>query len=151
MTTLDERRAHYGEHRRAGVVYGSCICVKSSLELARVTGVVQWLIQPACTYHQAAARFPLDHSIPWNCPTYWDGGCNCDPVTWTLMDANTGSLSVSWDGDDLGEPPDEAVDALRHDATLLLLPFDSAGRPHYAYDGITHDDVIDEGSEVDDG
>lgn len=29
-----------------------------------------------CLYHQQAAMYPSDHSIPWNCPTYYDG-CNC--------------------------------------------------------------------------
>lgn len=29
-----------------------------------------------CGYHNAAAAQPWNHSIPWNCPDYWDG-CNC--------------------------------------------------------------------------
>jgi hypothetical protein len=44
---------------------GSCIC-DATLDV----------IRPECTYHRAAAANPNNHSIPWNCPTYWDG-CNC--------------------------------------------------------------------------
>lgn len=48
---------------------GSCICPTP------VDG--EWRIRPECTYHAAAAANPRNHSIPWNCPTYYDG-CNCD-------------------------------------------------------------------------
>lgn len=34
-------------------------------------------INPDCAYHRAAEHRPDDHSIPWNCPTYYDG-CNCE-------------------------------------------------------------------------
>jgi hypothetical protein len=33
-------------------------------------------IDPDCLYHYAASVQPDNHTIPWNCPTYYDG-CNC--------------------------------------------------------------------------
>lgn len=50
--------------------HGSCICQIREKKL---------VVDPACGYHRAAAAAPMDHSIPWNCPTYWDG-CNCARV-----------------------------------------------------------------------
>jgi hypothetical protein len=35
-----------------------------------------WNSDGTCDYHNLAAEHPDDHTIPWNCPTYWDG-CNC--------------------------------------------------------------------------
>jgi len=47
----------------------SCTCLA-------VPGNDHSRIDPDCNYHKQAAKYPFDHSIPWNCPTYWDG-CNC--------------------------------------------------------------------------
>jgi hypothetical protein len=47
---------------------GSCIC--------GVERIQRRDFRPECTYHAAALAHPDNHSIPWNCPTYWDG-CNC--------------------------------------------------------------------------
>lgn len=51
-----------------------CICIdRTKPDLSVYT------IKDDCPYHNLAAQNPDDHSIPWNCPTYWDG-CNCaDP------------------------------------------------------------------------
>lgn len=51
-----------------------CICPKPTAK--KEDGSYDWKIDPACLYHRAAAERPQDHSIPWNCPTYYDG-CNC--------------------------------------------------------------------------
>jgi hypothetical protein len=56
---------------------GSCICVVPGNIDIENQSIIQ--IKPECTYHKAAAAHPQDHSIPWNCPTYWDG-CNCKRV-----------------------------------------------------------------------
>jgi hypothetical protein len=53
--------------------YGSCICAAPGNIRANGGNLV---VLPECGYHQVAADHPDDHSIPWNCPTYWDG-CNC--------------------------------------------------------------------------
>lgn len=60
----------------------SCTCVwKDGKDTGRVRktkeGTFRWDIDPECEYHQLAARYPHDHRIPWNCPTYYDG-CHCD-------------------------------------------------------------------------
>lgn len=39
-------------------------------------GTFTWNLRTDCKYHTQAARYPSDHTIPWNCPTFWDG-CNC--------------------------------------------------------------------------
>lgn len=39
-------------------------------------GAYEWAVHPACAYHAQAAEQPLNHRVPWNCPSYWDG-CNC--------------------------------------------------------------------------
>ena len=44
-----------------------CICTH---------GLGEWNFNPDCGYHNAAKEQPWNHSIPWNCPTYWDC-CNC--------------------------------------------------------------------------
>ena len=37
--------------------------------------------KPDCDYHNVAKAQPLNHRIPWNCPTFYDG-CNCrDTIT----------------------------------------------------------------------
>jgi hypothetical protein len=57
--------------RRGG--YHSCTCTA----LPSDAKYDQWRTsREDCLYHQQAAKYPSDHSIPWNCPTYWDG-CNC--------------------------------------------------------------------------
>lgn len=48
-----------------------CIC-----GFERVGEKIKWNIKPECEYHAKAFRYPNNHGIPWNCPTYWDG-CNC--------------------------------------------------------------------------
>lgn len=70
-----QRREQYGAHGRDGRVRQSCICPKPRVRTN--DGSYVWKIDPKCPYHALAAEFPDDHSIPWNCPTYWDG-CNCD-------------------------------------------------------------------------
>lgn len=50
-----------------------CIGCKAT---RRDDGSFGWTIRADCPYHARAALNPRDHSIPWNCPTYWDG-CNC--------------------------------------------------------------------------
>jgi hypothetical protein len=54
-----------------------CICPISDL-IVKNDGTGNWddIIRDDCPYHNAAKAAPMDHSIPWNCPTYWDG-CNC--------------------------------------------------------------------------
>ena len=71
---LTTRRGRYVGDARKDPRYGSCICAAPGRIRANGGKLV---IDPACGYHQVAADFPNDHSIPWNCPTYWDG-CNCD-------------------------------------------------------------------------
>jgi hypothetical protein len=60
--------SHYGESR--SVARSSCTCMSSGITHD------QWATNMNCSYHRLAAQFPLDHSIPWACPTFWDG-CNC--------------------------------------------------------------------------
>lgn len=64
---------HYGEHTRAGR-QSSCICHQYWEPIGGLSLTLP--IHPDCAYHALAAEFPLDHSIPWNCATYYDG-CNC--------------------------------------------------------------------------
>jgi len=52
----------------------------------RPDGGYDWEINPDCEYHAQAARYPSDHSIPWNCPTFWDG-CNCTEQFRELLEA----------------------------------------------------------------
>lgn len=58
----------------------SCICADPKhprfKEFTDAWSRGEELADPDCKYHQQAAAAPMDHSIPWNCPTYWDG-CNC--------------------------------------------------------------------------
>ena len=61
---------HYRESGRRDF---GCICPTPA---RRSDGSYDWRIDPNCRYHKLAAQFPDDHSIPWNCPTYYDG-CNC--------------------------------------------------------------------------
>lgn len=60
---------HFGEHRRAGYQHHGCTCSSGWTK-------DEHPIREDCLYHWLAAKFPLDHSIPWNCGSYWDG-CNC--------------------------------------------------------------------------
>ncbi len=70
--------ARYVGDARKDPRYGSCLCAGPSRIKRDAEGkVLPMEILPECGYHQVAADFPNDHSIPWNCPTYWDG-CNCD-------------------------------------------------------------------------
>ncbi len=61
---LDDQTAH------------GCICTTPN---RREDGTFDWQIDPACVYHATAAKYPHNHTIPWNCPTYHDG-CNCHNV-----------------------------------------------------------------------
>lgn len=55
-----------------------CICIHQPGRVTRrADGGFDWDIDPDCGYHRTAAEHPDDHSIPWNCPTFFDG-CNCD-------------------------------------------------------------------------
>ncbi len=51
----------------------------------------EWIILNECEYHSLAAENPTDHSMPWNCPTFYDT-CNCatviDELGRKLMEAN---------------------------------------------------------------
>lgn len=71
---LRDLQKRYREYR-----YGGCIC--SAINPPKSNG--KWKIDPKCRYHQLAKAFPCDHSIPWNCPTYWDG-CNCEEARVTF-------------------------------------------------------------------
>jgi len=65
-----------------------CICPSPRLDPEDGS---EWEISPSCPYHAAAAERSFDHSIPWNCPTYWDG-CNCKA---TLAELRRVRLSAS--------------------------------------------------------
>lgn len=59
--------------RLDGTRVPGCICYKLiDDEMVMPDGIL-----PECEYHRAAAEEPENHSIPWNCPTYWNG-CNCE-------------------------------------------------------------------------
>ncbi|MFA7267040.1 MAG: hypothetical protein WC054_12075 [Candidatus Nanopelagicales bacterium] len=51
-----------------------CICPRPE---PLPDGTFAWEISDTCEYHATAAKYPMHHGIPWNCPTYYDG-CNCD-------------------------------------------------------------------------
>jgi hypothetical protein len=55
---------------------GGCICSRLNPPEQVIKYPEEWKIDPKCIYHKMAKKYPKDHSIPWNCPTYWDG-CNC--------------------------------------------------------------------------
>ena len=56
----------------------SCVCNNGEYGATRLPdGGYEWNLDPECPYHQLAAKYPHDHRIPWNCPTFYDG-CNCD-------------------------------------------------------------------------
>lgn len=50
-----------------------CLC---DMPVKNEDGTYDWHINPDCAYHKRAAEHPDDHSMPWNCPTYW-AGCHC--------------------------------------------------------------------------
>jgi len=65
-------------------------------------GSWDWKINENCNYHAVAARYPHNHAIPWNCPTYYDG-CNCKRVliekktlVEDLLDTLEGIASCEW-------------------------------------------------------
>lgn len=63
---------------------GSCTCIA----VPGYDGPIQW---EDCPYHRAAKERPMDHSIPWNCPTYWDG-CNCKAEIDKLRESSESAL-----------------------------------------------------------
>jgi len=91
MTNSPEKQEHprpvTNPNGRTGG-YHSCTCVP-------VPGNVHDEIKDDCPYHQQAAAHPTDHSIPWNCPTYWDG-CNC---RWTVRQLRERLLTVEQERD----------------------------------------------------
>lgn len=78
-----------GEGGTGGISCTICGSAASRGFSTGATGPVLWYCQQHGSYVtppdarseptpggiEAKAR-PYDHSIPWNCPTYWDG-CNC--------------------------------------------------------------------------
>lgn len=56
------------EESRRNYIKGGCIC--------RHDKDKGWQFKENCGYHKLARAYPYDHSIAWNCPTYYDG-CNC--------------------------------------------------------------------------
>ena len=66
----DDQRSTREERRAAG----GCTC--RSFRVAPDSQGAHRPIDPDCGYHALAAKYPDDHSIPWNCPNFWDG-CNC--------------------------------------------------------------------------
>lgn len=69
-----ERFTYRAEDRNQETVHG-CICLSPPPEKG-ADGKFLWNIKPDCQYHATALKYPFNHAIPWNCPTYWDG-CNC--------------------------------------------------------------------------
>lgn len=68
-----------GDNRDDLPHHGGCICKYVYDENKKP----KWTIDPKCKYHATAAKYPSNHAIPWNCPTYWDG-CNCNQRIRTL-------------------------------------------------------------------
>ena len=50
-----------------------CICPSPT---KKPDGPYDWQIESDCQYHATAARYPSNHGISWNCPTFYDK-CNC--------------------------------------------------------------------------
>jgi hypothetical protein len=83
MTHTKRKKAVMSEEDRK--IYnesGGCICSGLNDPKEVMKDPTKWRIDPDCIYHQMAKKYPKDHSIPWNCPTYWDG-CNCKKPTKT--------------------------------------------------------------------
>lgn len=66
-------------------------------------GKNKWTINPRCEYHATAAKYPSNHSIPWNCPTFYDG-CNCNQEFRDLRAANAALVAENERLKNLADP-----------------------------------------------
>lgn len=93
----------------------SCTCAQPGKARAADGSLI---IEPDCPYHQEAAARPMDHSIPWNCPTYWDG-CNCSQTLHDLREELKAALELARDM--RSQLPDDVAQQQKYDERLQRL------------------------------
>jgi len=97
---------------------GGCICSRLNDPEVVMKDPTKWVIDPKCIYHQMAKKYPANHSIPWNCPTYWDG-CNCDrpsKISKSLSDEGIERILPKNDGRWINEFDKKFVGEVRYEA-----------------------------------